>query len=132
MEAHGEGEGFPVTTTCAGVSDGRESSGWITSEPENEAQDLDKNTWLFQLQLLRGHRAAALAVLHCFSWLSGRNTRAGHRWLLLSVCSLSFPASLHLSILPSLSCSSKFYFLALPVIHQDYFSFSCTEKAGYL
>lgn len=99
---------------------------------KNEAQDLDKNTWLFQLQLLRGHRAAAPAVLHCFSWLSGRNTRAGHRWLLLSVCSLSFPASLHLSILPSLSCSSKFYFLALPVIHQDYFSFSCTEKEGYL
>lgn len=99
---------------------------------KNEAQDLDKNTWLFQLQLLRGHRAAAPAILHCFSWLSGRNTRAGHRWLLLSVCSLSFPASLHLSILPSLSCSSKFYFLALPVIHQDYFSFSCTEKEGYL
>lgn len=84
------GGSFPATTTCAGVGDGRENSSWITLELKNEAQNLGKNIWLFQLQLLRGHRVAAPPVLHCFSWLSGRNTGAGCKWFLLSVHSLPF------------------------------------------
>lgn len=54
----------------------------------------------------------------------------GCRWLLPSVSFLPFPASLHLSILPSLFCSCKFYFLALFII--QYFSLNCIERAGYL
>lgn len=104
----------------------------IPPESKNEAQVLGKNIWLFQLQLLRGNKVPVPPVLHCFSWISGRNTEDGHRWLLLSVYSLPFPLSLHLPVLPSLPCSSKIYFVALPIVHWDYFSFSCTEKAGYL
>lgn len=79
-----------------------EKAAAAAAEPKNQAQGLGKNTWLFQLQLLRGHRAAAPPVLLCFSWLAGRNAAAGCRWLLLSVYSslflllcinLSFPPS---------------------------------------
>lgn len=99
---------------------------------KNEAQHLGKSIWLFKLQLLMVLLPLHFWQLHHFIWPSKRNMRVGCRWPLSSGSSLSFPNSLRLSVFPSLFCSCKFYFLALSIIHKDYFSLNSTEKAGYL